>query len=261
MSIIIKPVSLAAIVCLSAVSLSAMSEQQGMTDIQREIIAEKSKMPTDDSIKEKTAELLPEIKEVLKVKPAEPTKLPENGYGKQVINVTPQDPIKEKKAVRDVMAAIQQLQPKSAREQEVPVAGEQEELLVFLSFSMPESMIKQYIEQAAIYKARVVFRGTVSGDLKMSENQKLIYDMKPRRMASVEINPTLFVRYAVTKVPTFAVGKYGQMPGYTKEGCLPPANFATISGDISIPYALKEIQKSGPADIKLAATRYLNETL
>lgn len=242
-----------------AISLCAAMASADDLQVQRETVAERARMPSDESIKQKSIELRPEIDEALKAKPIAPTVISDQSYGRQTINVTPQDPVTEKRAVRDVMATIQKLQqPKPIAEEPT---GDTEELLVFLSFSMPEAIIKQYIEQAAIHKARVVFRGTVSGDLKISENQKRIYAMKPKRIPSVEINPTLFTRYAVTRVPTFAVGKYGITPGYDANGCLPPINFATISGDISIPYALKEIQKNGPDQIKAIASRHLNEAL
>jgi|GEM_PF-6940204 len=241
-------------------ALSILIAPVALYAIDQQLVAERAKMPSDESIKLKAEELRPEIEAALKAKPIAPTVLPETGYARQTIDVTPQDSVKEKRAVRDVMAAIQQLQKKT-NDPEEQAKGDTEELLVFLSFSMPDQMIKQYIEQAARHKARVVFRGSVTGDLKISENQKRIHAMNPRRMASVEINPTLFTRYAVTKVPTFAVGKYSVTPGYDANGCLPPINFATITGDISIPYALKEIQNKGPDQIKPLATRYLNEVL
>ena len=82
------------------------------------------------------------------------------------------------------------------------------QLYYFVSFSMPDSLIKQYLQEAALNKGILVLRG-ISPD--MSLHDFLLEKLLPllqdpenpqAAYANIEINPNLFVQYNITQVPT-----------------------------------------------------------
>lgn len=72
-----------------------------------------------------------------------------------------------------------------------------EELLIFVSFGMPESSLKALHQQSKQNKARLVFRGLVNNSFK--ETQQVFMDSG----LEGEIDPILFEKYAIQQVPTF----------------------------------------------------------
>ena len=95
------------------------------------------------------------------------------------------------------------------------------DLLIFVSFSMPDLAIKSLAFQAKEKGGKIVFRGLVNGSFK-EMGQKL-------RELGVEalIDPTLFKKHAVVQVPTFV----------RKED--------KITGNVSLSYALKKFEGEG----------------
>ncbi len=93
------------------------------------------------------------------------------------------------------------------------------ELLVFVSFSMPEASLKPLAQQVRQSGGKLVFRGLVNGSFKqMSEKLKGLGE-------EVWIDPTLFERYQITAVPTFVYkGK-------------------RLSGNVSLDYALQKMRE------------------
>lgn len=74
------------------------------------------------------------------------------------------------------------------------------EILVFVSFSMPESALKSLFEQAKScknQKVRLVVRGLVNDSF--AQTQSTVGNLG----ITVDIDPTLFEKYSITHVPTF----------------------------------------------------------
>lgn len=245
-------------VSLALVSLSAGSAPMPSDERIEAEMRNKVAFPTDSAIDLKGRELTPERERALASKPYETQTVPDVSADGFLINAQPADKDAARKATTNILEMVDRIKGKGI-EAASPEASElKEELYVFLSFSMPDYLIKQYLEQAAAYGAKVAFRGSVNGDLRFGPTQQRIRALKPRKYPEVEINPVAFKRYGISRVPAFAIGKYSNTPGTDSNGCLPPEKYAAISGDISVPYALKEMVKKGPKDLRPIATKFLS---
>lgn len=85
-------------------------------------------------------------------------------------------------------------------------------LLVFVSFSMPEESLKRLAYETAKAGGTLLLRGFVNDNLKATvEASNKLTNLG----AEVQIHPDLFKDFAVTQVPTFVLSK----PGSTAQGC------------------------------------------
>lgn len=114
----------------------------------------------------------------------------------------------------------------------------QNNLIVFVSFSMPNELLLDYQNQIRVFGGRMVIRGLVDGSfkktiakLKLPDNKSLI----------VDINPKLFEQYQVTQVPAIVINDNN--------------SFDKFTGSVSIDYALEQSKEHG--DAKLIAAEYL----
>lgn len=85
------------------------------------------------------------------------------------------------------------------------------QILIFVSFSMPESSLKFLSHEASNHNAVLVMRGLV-GDSFIKTAKKL-----QNLGVTVDINPELFVTHKVFTVPTFILIKDGH-PVYSLKG-------------------------------------------
>lgn len=82
------------------------------------------------------------------------------------------------------------------------------QLYYFISFSMSDSLIKNYLQEAAANKGILVLRGISPGmnlhDFLLQKLLPLLQDPEnPQAVyANIEINPHLFSQYEITQVPT-----------------------------------------------------------
>ncbi|ONC29723.1 conjugal transfer protein [Burkholderia pseudomallei] len=114
----------------------------------------------------------------------------------------------------------------------------QEELLAFASLSMPAESLKRLVRDVARAGGAVVLRGFKDGSLKTTVGaiQALGVDS-----SAVQINPNAFKQYRITAVPAIVLVKADRALDLDAEGCSLPANFAGVIGDVTVPYALREI--------------------
>jgi type-F conjugative transfer system pilin assembly protein TrbC len=135
-------------------------------------------------------------------------------------------------------------------------------LLIFVSFSMPEQVLKNLAEQARVAGGVMVLRGMVDG--KLSATQAAALRVNQGR-ASWEINPELFTTFDVNTVPAFvltgnkAVLDEGCAPDDSGQ-CSPKNTFSKVSGDISVQAALDtmRLRTEIPFIRDLAQTRLKN---
>ena len=89
----------------------------------------------------------------------------------------------------------------------------QNQLYYFISFSMAESLIKAYLQEAASNHGILVLRGISNN---MNLHDFLIKKMLPllqdpdhpqAAYAAIEINPQLFLKYQVTQVPSLVYAR------------------------------------------------------
>lgn len=118
-------------------------------------------------------------------------------------------------------------------------------LIVFVSFSMPERVLKNLAQQAREVGAVMVLRGMVDGKLSATQDAA-------RRVnaagAAWEINPELFKTFDVQTVPAFVLtgnkDAINQGCAVDSSGqCSPTNTFSKVSGDISIEIALDTIRR------------------
>ena len=137
--------------------------------------------------------------------------------------------------------------------------------LIFISFSMPEELIREYIKDAKKYSGTLVLRGLVNNSIKQtvqklrqienitsnSENQK--------SNLSIIIHPHLFKLYNVKQVPTIVLGEDNMGCILKYDDCADSYKYDKISGSITIKYALEQIKDNGELNTSLVAQYFLKE--
>jgi conjugal transfer pilus assembly protein TrbC len=122
-------------------------------------------------------------------------------------------------------------------------------LLIFVSFSMPESTLARLVDQASRARASLVLRGFVNGSLR--ETVERTQRLMGSRQVSVQIDPQAFDRFAIARTPTFVLVRDGAQPQQCGAGmCFATDQFALAAGDVSLDYALEHIQRASPRHAK-----------
>lgn len=98
------------------------------------------------------------------------------------------------------------------------------QLLVFVSFSMPLQTMKELAVDAEKYNAKLVIRGLVDNSFKKTAEK--LSDFQ----SGLEINPNLFKEFNVKHVPTFISLKDGQEQ-------------SRLSGNVSLSYAAEKLKE------------------
>lgn len=124
------------------------------------------------------------------------------------------------------------------------------QLYYFISFSLPDSLIKQYLHEAALNKGILVLRGISPG---MSLHNFLLEKLLPllknpenpqARYANIEINPNLFIQYNITQVPTLVyslVSYSGE--GERLKGTAPENLYWKVAGSVSGAWAMEQFTR------------------
>jgi conjugal transfer pilus assembly protein TrbC len=130
-------------------------------------------------------------------------------------------------------------------------AGEAQ-LLVFISLSMPEPALKRLVDQAARAAARLVLRGLAEESLVRTAAR--VQALIGQQRVSLQIDPREFDRYAVTQAPTFVLAR-AEPSGACPAGQCASGAHVSVSGDVSLDYALRHIRDRAPAFHDEAARR------
>jgi len=131
------------------------------------------------------------------------------------------------------------------------------QLYVFVSTSMPDITLKRLLVQGSRIDGSLILRGLVDGDMGKTK-EKIMQLLEADAMGNTQIDgglsidPTLFERFDISQVPSFVVTN---MPAErcSKSGC-PSTDYARLSGDITIEYALETIAREAPAMRESAQT-------
>lgn len=117
-------------------------------------------------------------------------------------------------------------------------------LLVMVSFSMPEASMARIAAQANKVGATLVLRGAVDNSF-MRTAELAAQFVKRYPGLNFEIDPTVFKRYSVKQVPTFILARENKsIKGCTK-GCDASDYFVSVSGDVTLDYALEYFSRFG----------------
>ena len=125
-------------------------------------------------------------------------------------------------------------------------------LLVFVSMSMPTEMLEQYARQANDAGGVLVLRGLIGNS--MRQTVAALQSLMENTGAHTLIDPTLYQRFKVSRVPTIIVTEGVIAPCSPEESdCSKelPA-YDQIAGNVSIDYALSSFSSSGSAVEKAA---------
>lgn len=138
-----------------------------------------------------------------------------------------------------------------------PETGNKPVLKVFLSFSIPESKLKQYLEQASESHAEIVMRGTEDGSFNFTKMQNRIFALKPTKTPLVKINPNDFKQFEVSRVPAIVLTQTISQNGLSAEGCAPPSKYMKVIGEVSISEAITKFKTTQNNDLKQMLGVYL----
>lgn len=112
------------------------------------------------------------------------------------------------------------------------VAGE---VLVFVSWSMPEVAIKQWMSEAENFDASINVQGLIAENFPKSIAKMQKFVEENNSEGGINIDPELFERYGVKKVPAVVVRQYDN----------PDSPFDMVYGTSTIKEALKIISEEG----------------
>ena len=181
------------------------------------------------------------------------------GVDKQPTPVLPQFPDLTDKQLQQARTDINQLLDQ-AQGQPTSAAMDQKtgpQLYVFVSTSMPDITLKRLLTQASRIDGSLILRGLVDGDMAKTKNkvmQLLETDASGNTQidGGLSIDPTLFERFDISQVPSFVVTNT-PAERCNKIDC-PSTDYARLSGDTTLEYALETIAREAPAVRESAQT-------
>jgi conjugal transfer pilus assembly protein TrbC len=121
-------------------------------------------------------------------------------------------------------------------------------ILVFVSFSMPQTSIKGWMNEAEKIHAPVVIRGLVNNSFKATI-QKMT-ELASDNHGGVQLDPTLFKTFNIKQVPAVVVTN--------NVHCLPNQTctntYDVVYGDVHLDYALEKIARQNDELSSIAKT-------
>lgn len=124
--------------------------------------------------------------------------------------------------------------------------------LILVSLSMPENALKNLTQEASRLDSSVTFRGVKSDNLKVMRDEFI------RMGIEAQIEPSFFIRFGVTEVPTFIL-PLEPVPLCDNQSC-PISRHVKVSGLVSVESALEFISRnSKEKDAKEIAEQWLEK--
>ncbi|WP_392536739.1 type-F conjugative transfer system pilin assembly protein TrbC [Legionella sp. 227] len=111
------------------------------------------------------------------------------------------------------------------------------QVLVFLSFSMPERSLQAWLLQCKQSGATPVIRGLIHNSFK--ETMTAIQTLSQKTGIGMQLDPILFKMFEVTAVPAVVYVK--DMPLCPANMDCKPVDYDKLYGDVSLDYALEKI--------------------
>ena len=109
-------------------------------------------------------------------------------------------------------------------------------LMLAVSFSMPESVLVQYAQQAEEAHARLILRGVPPGT-NVPQVAAMIKRINQNHKAEWSIDPPLFRRFKISKVPALIYVDEDAAQKLDNQ-CAPELSFLEVDGEVSIRQAL-----------------------
>ncbi|MBP7522655.1 MAG: type-F conjugative transfer system pilin assembly protein TrbC [Leptothrix sp. (in: Bacteria)] len=141
-----------------------------------------------------------------------------------------------------------------------PAATGTSALRIFITLDMPRGSLQRLVDQAARSGATLVLRGLKAQS--MRQTLAAVSELVETRRVSWVIDPDAFTRYQVSAAPTFVLtladepvpgtpgfGSVPDLPRCAGTGCAastPEAAYLSVSGDVSLDYALDAMLRRSP---------------
>ncbi len=127
-----------------------------------------------------------------------------------------------------------------------------EQLLIFISASVPRESLRKLARQAARLNAPLILRGVVDGDLPATAKfmRDILGDEEPKARAMID--PTLFDRFGVKQVPAVILVPGGACVAGARACPKVTPTHVHIAGDVTLDYALDYIARTHPESRTLA---------
>jgi conjugal transfer pilus assembly protein TrbC len=141
-----------------------------------------------------------------------------------------------------------------------PPANGTSALRIFITLDMPRGSLQRLVDQAARTGATLVMRGLKAQS--MRQTLAAVGELIETRRVSWVIDPDAFTRFQVSAAPTFVLtladeavpgtpgfGPVPELPRCAGAGCASPtpeAAFLSVSGDVSLDYALGAMLRASP---------------
>ena len=131
-------------------------------------------------------------------------------------------------------------------------------LFILVSFSMPAESLERLAAQAGKAGATLVLRGMVDDSMKRTAEVAAEF-VKSHPGAQFQIDPTLFRRFAVTRVPAFVLSARAGDDHACGKDCDARDTFASVSGDVTLDYALDYLARRRDRRFSALAERRLKQ--
>ena len=129
-----------------------------------------------------------------------------------------------------------------------------DDLMIFVSFSMPPDMLKEYSKQAKEYGAVLVLRGFYQNSLKETQTQAL--EVNPVG-AEWDIAPATYKKFKIDHVPAIVLADSSDQ-SVLENGCAREGDYLRVDGNISIHQALVVMKQYGNGKLVKSAENLLD---
>lgn len=116
-------------------------------------------------------------------------------------------------------------------------------LQIFVSSSMPKTLLQNYAKEATLYDAVLVFRGLPEGSFRALSDLVMSISDDSGSSAAMQIDDEAFAKYKVTTVPTIILSKESAFLDFDSDKARPI--YDKVQGNIAIKYALELFADSG----------------
>ena len=123
-------------------------------------------------------------------------------------------------------------------------------LRIFVTLDMPQGSLRRLVDQAERAGAVLVLRGLKNQS--MRQTVTAVSDLLGQRRAGWVIDPEAFERHGVEAAPTFVLTLGEDAPPCSATTCTVPRPSVSVSGDVSLDYALEHMARRQPGAAAVA---------
>lgn len=130
------------------------------------------------------------------------------------------------------------------------IPSQEPALRIFVTLDMPQGSLRRLVDQAERAGAVLVLRGLKNQS--MRQTVAAVSDLLGERKAGWVIDPEAFERHGVEAAPTFLLTFGEDTPPCSATTCTVPRPFVSVSGDVSLDYALEHMVRRHPGAAAVA---------